>query len=232
MVMESVMELDNSHPRFTLYRLDDSPNNLCVQLVLDYLELQFNSELVDPEDRSELNLLSGQPLTPVLVDTQRDVILSNSYAIMLYLEANYRNTEKPLFTSHFATMTEIEAWERFTNQDLARSVSIAVREYRNKKNRDPFTTAEAAETIYHDTEVIERRLENQEWLVGEQVSAADFRVASMVSFAVSDIFTNRTRLREALSKKFVLGRDREATRDWVRRVIRLSDYLSKKLIGD
>jgi glutathione S-transferase len=58
-----------------------------VRLALGFLGLSWESRLVDPDDRSELERISGQAQVPVLVDGDR--VIPGSSEILQYLVANH-----------------------------------------------------------------------------------------------------------------------------------------------
>ncbi len=76
----------------TFYELGPSPNNTKVRMALGYKGIPFETIAVDPRDRSTVRDVSGQELTPVIAD--RGVVIPDSEAILLYLDANYRDTPR------------------------------------------------------------------------------------------------------------------------------------------
>ncbi len=70
-----------------LYHLESCPFCQRVRKVLAEMDLPFESRLVDPWDRSEVERLSGQTLVPVLVDGEQ--VMSDSSAILDYLREKY-----------------------------------------------------------------------------------------------------------------------------------------------
>jgi glutathione S-transferase len=108
-----------------LYHLVGSPNCMKARIALAYKGLSYESNVIDPKDRSEVVKLSGQPFTPVLVHD--DCVLFDSSAILRYLDANFRST-KPLFSSDYDTMRAIERMERFGRNELSEPIGIAFRQ--------------------------------------------------------------------------------------------------------
>jgi glutathione S-transferase len=75
-----------------LFQIPFSHNSVKARRVLALKGLRYDRENVNPVVRRKLNRISGQPLTPVLVDGER--VVSDSTAIILYLEEAY--PEPPL----------------------------------------------------------------------------------------------------------------------------------------
>lgn len=73
----------------TFYELAPSPNGLKTRLMLRYKGVPFETVAVDPNDRSPVVEVSGQELTPVILD--KEIVLNDSEAISHYLDANYRD---------------------------------------------------------------------------------------------------------------------------------------------
>ena len=76
----------------------ETSNNIKVRLALTYKGLPFEFKTIEPSDREEVNRVSGQFLTPTMVDG--DVVLFDSGAILRYLDANYPETPKLFGSSH------------------------------------------------------------------------------------------------------------------------------------
>jgi glutathione S-transferase len=70
-----------------LLQIPFSHNSIKVRRVLALKGLSYEHEDVNPAFRKRLIQVSGQPLTPVLVDGAR--VISDSTAILLYLESAY-----------------------------------------------------------------------------------------------------------------------------------------------
>jgi glutathione S-transferase len=70
-----------------LFQIPFSHNSIKVRRVLALKGLAYERENVNPAFRTRLIKVSGQPLTPVLVDGAR--VISDSTAILLYLEDAY-----------------------------------------------------------------------------------------------------------------------------------------------
>ena len=90
-----------------LYDLTPSPNNIKARCALAYKKLPHERILVDPANREPVVKVSTQPLTPVLL--HGDTVVFDSYAILLYLDANFPETPR-LYRTDRASLKAIEAW--------------------------------------------------------------------------------------------------------------------------
>ena len=93
----------------TFHELAPSPNNLKVHLALRFKGVPFEAVPVDRLDRSSVREVSGQELTPVIAD--KGIVLSDSEAILQYLDANYRDHPR-LIPGEMQARKASEAWQR------------------------------------------------------------------------------------------------------------------------
>lgn len=154
----------------------ETSNNLKVRLALAYKRIPYVFHSIDPADRAEIVRLSGQFLTPVLVDGA--TVQFDSAAILRYLEANFPGTPK-LYGAGRDEQWEIEAWERFGRGPLADPMMTLV--HARVAGREPSAGMrdEAADGFAQAVRRIEERLAGREWLVGDAISAADITVAAV-----------------------------------------------------
>ncbi|MBA3476458.1 MAG: glutathione S-transferase N-terminal domain-containing protein, partial [Actinobacteria bacterium] len=96
----------------TLYRFPFSTNVERVALALAHKRLEVESVWVDPADRGEVMLISGQELVPVLVDG--DTVVADSTAILEHLEERF--PERPLYPADPARRIELRLFIDWFNQ--------------------------------------------------------------------------------------------------------------------
>ncbi len=77
-----------------LWELPPSPNNTKVRMALRFKDIAFEAVSVDPLDRQAILQTSGQEGTPVI--EERGMVLSDSEAILQYLDANYPDSPRLL----------------------------------------------------------------------------------------------------------------------------------------
>jgi glutathione S-transferase len=75
----------------TLYRLQACPFCERVVRTLDDLDIEYRSRFVEPmhSDRNVVKRLTGKRTVPAIVDESTGVTMSESAAIVEYLEATY-----------------------------------------------------------------------------------------------------------------------------------------------
>jgi maleylpyruvate isomerase len=95
-----------------LYRFPYSTNVDRVALALAHKGLEVESVWVDPQDRSPVEAVSGQPLVPVLVDG--DLVVPDSTAILEHLEETH--PDPPLFPADPARAEEVRVFVDWFNR--------------------------------------------------------------------------------------------------------------------
>jgi glutathione S-transferase len=199
-----------------MYNLQPSPNSMKVRIALAYKKIPHEKVPVDPQDRSEVVKISGQPLTPVIVHGDR--VLFDSGAILRYLEANWRDTPR-LFSSDYATMREIEKWEAFGRTELLKPVGITFGQL-FATEKDPAKSELASRLLNEATARIEERLEKADWLVGNGMTAADVTAAPPVFYGMLPAeAAASSQVAKFFAEHLELGPGRERTRAWALKVM-------------
>ncbi len=160
----------------TVYGFETS-NNMKVRIALGYKELDYSFETVDPSERDRLFTLSGQYLTPVMIHGER--VLSDSAAILRYLDANFRHTPR-LYGGSFAEQWEIEDWELFARHSLAGPLMELVHTKKTGGRVDAAMEQRCAEVFAAKTGTLIGGLRGRKWLVGDAMSAADIHAAAVL----------------------------------------------------
>ncbi len=155
----------------------ETSNNIKVRLALEYKALPYEFRTIDPTDRKELVRVSGQFLTPTMVDGE--VVLFDSGAILRYLDANYPKTPK-LFGNSHSQQWEIEDWERFGRGPLAESMMSLVHARVTGKEITSSMQKNAAAGFGDAIRRLEERLDGRRWIVGEEMTAADITCAAVI----------------------------------------------------
>jgi glutathione S-transferase len=185
----------------TVYGFETS-NNMKVRIALKHKGIPFKFETIDPADRSEIERLSGQPLTPVMVHGER--VLFDSAAILRYLDANFPETPR-LFAGSRERIWEIEEWEGFARHELHAAMKLML-PLRLTGQEDAEVAAHAQALFDDATAKLEEGLADHEWLVGDEITAADITAAPVVYRTVKAGFAH-------------LPEGRDNTRAWMERVM-------------
>ena len=180
----------------------ETSNNFKVRIALGFKEIPYAFKTIDPADREAILEMSGQPFTPVMV--HGDVVMYDSGAIIRYLEANFPGAPR-LFSRDYGKMRDIETWEWFCRTELHEPLLIAVRQ-RISGEHDEVELARGAEILTAATAKLEARLADNEWLVGDRMTAAD-----VTGGAVAHRFLGMD--------AYPFPEDRDATRAWTERVM-------------
>ncbi len=98
------------------YELTPSPNNMKVRMALKYKGIEFEQILVDYFDRQSLLEASGQDGSPIIQD--KGIVLNDSEAIMIYLDANYPDTPR-LMPRDLKSRYACDKWKRMTDDKIA-----------------------------------------------------------------------------------------------------------------
>lgn len=201
----------------TLYNLGPSPNNVKVRLALGLKELQAEIVDIDPMDRSEVVRVSGQPLTPVLVDRGR--VVYDSYGILRYLDANFDGPK--LFDDTRERQQEIERWELFTRTEIGPVVGMIFGQFFAPEKSDR-QIADANQLLFERTEKLETALASNDYLMGDAPNAADLSVASFVGLSILDTARFEAgSIQHFFAEHFRLTDARPRTAAWTERVMAL-----------
>lgn len=163
-----------------LHTLAPSPNNVKVRIALGMKGLDYEDVPQDPQDRAPLIELTGQPLTPVLEHGESR--LFDSGAILRYLDANFGGPR--LFPSGYDEMKEVEKWEAFSRYDVVDSIGTMYGMAFGRLEATPERMAAVREALGALLDKVEARLEAKPFLCGDEASAADVTLASLMVYQV------------------------------------------------
>jgi glutathione S-transferase len=156
-----------------LYRAPWSTNVQRVTLALAHKGLEAESVWIDYADRSEVERVSGQGLVPVI--DEDGVVVSDSLAILRHLEQAHPG--RPLFPADPARRAELDVF-----LDWFERVWKAAP---NAIEADPARATELAAVMTGHLDLFESLLQGRDFLLGGEVSAADFAAYPFLKYAVS-----------------------------------------------
>jgi len=133
--------------------------------------------LLSPEDRRRLEELNPNSKVPVLQDGE--FTLWESCAIMQYLAD--RTLGQTLYPDNIMVRADINRWMLWACQHFAPALGILTYEriwkgVRGMGGPDPVEIARGEKQIQQFATVLNNHLENREWLVGNQITLADYAV--------------------------------------------------------
>jgi glutathione S-transferase len=162
-----------------LYRIPFSTNVERVALALAHKSLDVESVWIDPNDRSEVERVSGQPLVPVLEHDGSVVV--DSMEIVAYLEE--LQPDPPLYPADPARRAELEIFIEWFNRVWKRppnaiAAELAQAEPERRK------ILELGAQIRGWLHVFEELLEGRDYIFGDGFSAADCAAFPFLKYAV------------------------------------------------
>jgi glutathione S-transferase len=154
-----------------LYRVPFSTNVERIALALAYKGLDAEPVEVDPDDRTLVEQVSGQPLTPVL--EAEGTIVADSPVILQWLEE--RHPDPPLYPRDVARRAEAELLVDWFNRVWKGPPNLIAAE-RTKPDPDEGALARWGEELAHSRERFEALLAGRDHLLG------DFGMLDVVAF--------------------------------------------------
>lgn len=198
-----------------LYDLSPSPNNIKVRCALAYKKIPYERIFVNPQDRAEVVKVSGQPLTPVLM--HGETVVYDSYAIMRYLDANFPQTPR-LYSAERDSMKKIEEWELFTRTQVGAAIGLCFGEMRAPQV-NPSNIQKANEILQNAAMLLEEVFATRSFLLGEQPTAADFTVATMMWYGtLTDEEAKRSPVHTFFGQNLRL-QGMPKTQAWIRKIM-------------
>lgn len=195
-----------------VYRIPFSTNVERVALTLAHKGIPVEYVDVDPDDRSPVVEVSGQELVPVLVDG--DHVLADSPAILEYLEERF--PERPLYPADEARSAELRIFVEWFNRVWKRPPNlIAVEE--TKPDPDRERIAELEQRIAGALPVFESLLAGRDYLLGDELSAADVTAFPFLKYAAIWEEGDEHRFHEILRDAMPLENRYPRLEAWIRR---------------
>jgi glutathione S-transferase len=171
-----------------LYGFPPSPNTWKVRAVAAHLGIPLELEFVDlskgQQRRPEYLALNPTGRTPTLVDG--DFVLGESTAIMQYLASHNENSLWPNDARTRADITRWQSWQLAHWGSEACQPLIfqrLVKKLLNLGPPDAEPVAKATEAFNRDAGMLDAHLAKQPYLVGTEVTLADFAVAAPLFYA-------------------------------------------------
>ncbi|HEX2359550.1 MAG TPA: glutathione S-transferase family protein [Solirubrobacterales bacterium] len=152
-----------------LYRAPFSTNVERVALALAHKGLRVESIVISYDDRSEVEQASGQGLVPVIDD--EGTIVFDSTRILGYLEERY--PEPRIFPADPARRAEMEIFIDWFNEVWKGAPNTIEFELESEEPAQDVIESEGRR-MGNALALFERMLEGRDYLMGDEVSAADF----------------------------------------------------------
>ncbi|HET6492193.1 MAG TPA: glutathione S-transferase family protein [Burkholderiales bacterium] len=171
-----------------LYGFPASPNTWKVRAVAHYLGIPLDLTLVDlskGEQRKPGYLaINRSGRTPTLVDGE--FVLPESNAIMQYLASQKPNS---LWSNDTRARADIARWQCWQLAHWSSDACVPlvfqrlVKKLLNLGPPDEAAVAKATEAFHKEAKVLDGHLSGQPYLVGRELTLADFSVAANLAYA-------------------------------------------------
>jgi glutathione S-transferase len=171
-----------------LYGFPPSPNTWKVRACAGHLEIPLEFELVDlsqgQQGKPDYLALNPTGRTPTLVDG--DFTLWESNAILQYIASKKPNS---LWPNDARTRADIMRWQCWQLAHWSSDACVPlifnrlVKKVLNLGPPDEAAVAKATEVFHRDAKVLDGHLAKQPYLVGRELSLADFSVAATLLYA-------------------------------------------------
>jgi len=157
-----------------------------VLLALYENDTPFTPSIVDLMDKdAKAQYLDLWPVgkIPVLRDESRDLTIPETTIIIEYLEEHYPGT-RPLLPRDSAERLDARLWDRFFDCYVQVPMSkIVVDRLRADGEHDPRGVADARDLLRTAYGMIESRMKNRTWILGDAFSIADCSAAPALFYA-------------------------------------------------
>ena len=169
-----------------LYYNHYSSNTRRVLLAADHLGIEFDLiqiNLASQDDRRRLGEVNPNAKLPVLIDG--DFILWESCAIMQYLADG--TPGQTAWPQERRARADVSRWMFWACQHFAPAIGVLTWEYIWKKfvtgqDPDPQEVARGEADLADTARVLDKHLATRRWLVGDDVTLADFAVVAPLMY--------------------------------------------------
>lgn len=147
------------------------------------LGLSYDSQIIDPGDRSRVEQISGQPSVPVIVDG--DTTLPESTDIVTYLDKNYGNGS-PLVPESPEERGRVYMLDRYADEvwgPLGYKAIVKVDSDGNDLDKDGQENLQ--QRINKEAGFLDDALQSGDYLVGDSLTLADLAVSAFISRMVN-----------------------------------------------
>ncbi len=206
-----------------LYWGSGSPYSWRVQLALEYKRIAYDSHLLDftEQEHKSAQMLRMNPRGRVPVLKDGEFVVYESLACLLYLDRRF--PEPPLFgrsAEEAATILRVICeYQAYAEQPLLQIVAAVFFDTLAEKIDE---VTRAMHVMAAEARTIESRLAASEWLVGEQVSAADLTVFPQIMLLLRAM--ERREAEELRARFLPMDQNYPAIARWIGRMEQLPGY--------
>jgi len=178
-------------PEIQLYHFQRCPYCEKTRRALRTLHLEYDSQIIDPQDRSKVEEVSGQEKVPVIIEG--DTVVNDSSEILKYLHSYHSNGVEIIpERDHERGLAKI--FDQYADAVLGPLYYRALKEIDENGNPlDENGTQALQHSIDEEAGVLNQLLSGQRYLVGASISMADIAVSAflnrlleMTNFTIDD----------------------------------------------
>lgn len=196
-----------------LYRAHWSTNCERVALALSHKGISVESVVIEYADRSPVERISGQPLVPVIVDEGK--VIHDSTRILRHLEE--RHPEPRLFPAHDPARAELDVFLEWFNEVWTQAPN-AIEEELEGEHPDERVIERCSGLMRSHLDLFERLLADREYLLGDELSAADCVAFPFLKYARIRDPEDTELFHLILDERQDLGDDHPRLAAWIDRV--------------
>ena len=176
----STKETKEENTMITLYEFALSGNCHKVRLMLSLLGLDYRSVAINGSERQQKSedFLSMNPFGQVPVLTDGDVIVRDSQAILVYLAKQYGNEQ--WLPNEAAALAEVSAWLSTAANEVALGPNRLRLHYKFGRS---INLEESQQIALNLLDILEKRLEQQQWLAEGHMTIADIAIFPYIALA-------------------------------------------------
>ena len=142
----------------------------------------FDQIIVDQDTYADFIAKWPMGKFPILIDSDRDRMVTETSVIIEYLDAYYPG-RAPLLPKDFDTALEVRRWDRVCDHLNVTMSKIVVDNIRPEGQRDAYGVEEAKRIIAGIYGVLETQLGDREFIVGDAFTLADCAAAPALWYA-------------------------------------------------
>jgi glutathione S-transferase len=146
----------------------------------------FNSITVDEGTYADFIAKWPMGKFPILLDSDRDRMVTETSVIVEYLDAHYPGTTR-FIPEDLDAALEVRRWDRVFDHLNTTMSKIVVDNIRPEGQRDPYGVEEAKRIVASIYAVIETQLGAREYIVGDSFTLADCSAAPALWYATRNV---------------------------------------------
>jgi glutathione S-transferase len=196
-----------------LYRAHWSTNCERVALALGHKGIAVESVVIEYADRSPVERVSSQPLVPVIVDAGEEI--HDSTRILRHLEE--RHPEPRLFPVHDPARAELDVFLEWFNE-VWKQAPNTIEEELEGEHPDARVIERCVGLMRSRLDLFERLLADREYLLGDELSAADCVAFPFLKYARIRDPDDTELFHRILDERQDLGDDHPRLAAWIDRV--------------